>query len=789
MSTFTIEEAKRVAEAMEKQGATQAEVQEAIDHFKKVGSPFAQSAQDPKKDVGLFQGTVQAIAKPFLKTASSVATIVGAPLAGMLGADAERIAQVAEEGIDYGFFGKATSFGTQFLDEELSGGQKVKRAGMELAGNLAEIASYGLAPLKAIKGAGFFETAFKAGAPFSAAFGVGKGLQAGGEGKGAGEAVLEGVGGYLGSSLGYGIFGKGAQLMGTWGARALQSPAIQASGKAIQSLAEKVWTAMPESFKAKGFEMADALINSSTRRAVNALKAEYGQTHKQAVGAWIDATSPNVNNPDLALSSFQRSLSSEIGGMFRKSSSLYDDFKAANPISESVADWGGTNKAIDDIPKNSNLKYFFTGLKQSLSKPTSPRQILSTYEQLMSDLQKVETNEEKTAIREVANSLYSDMRKILEKKDPTLLNKWDEAYQSWKKATDIYESNPMKQLKTTGDVDTIVDKMATKSLTRGEQQTIYNAMKSNPAPVRELVVSSLLRKAQGMEPKEGAKLIRDFLDSWDFKIGGDEVNGFLDPKQALYLDDLASYMEEGFDEFLSGMRKTVGIKDDVTKKLSEEKAQINLAELVDKGDFESISRNWDKITKNQEFTEAIKLLKPDERKLIGGSLWRKMFEENTPLITINENGSVNFEHFANSFKEAFAQMKKVGGGKKADLLEDLYSKSQINDLFKAEKMLKGYENIKELPKGDVKSFVHGVLGVVYSTFGAKYIGAIMRHGVEAVSQPTRREFYRAVDKLIEEGLLNKNLRIKVGDILRLLELPAGALGGQGGSAGADAVVK
>ena len=761
---------------MNAQGASQEEIQRAITTR---ASSSASPSPTGENKVGWKQQLTRDIAKPFLKTATSAAFAIRGGLGDY---DPEKMAKAAEEGVDYGFFGKVKPFGSQFLEEDTTVGDQAKRAGLEIAGNMAEIASYGMAPLHGLKGAGFWSTAIKGAAPFSATFGLGKGLQAAGEGKGAGEATLEGAGAYLGSALGYGFMGKGAQLMGRWGARAIQQPGVKAAGKAIMNLAEKVWTAMPESFQTKGAEFVSSIINASTRRATSALKSEYAQTHKQAVNAWIEATSPNVANPDLALGEFQRSLSSEIGGMFRKSASLYDDFKAADPISETASDWFSTNKAIDSIPKNNPLSYYFTALKQSLGKPNSPRQILSTYEQLMSDITKAQTNEEKTVIREVANSLYADMRKIMTSKNildsegNPLVNKWDEAYQSWKKASDTYESSPLNQLKTTGDVDTIVDKMATKSLTRSEQNTLFNAMQDNPEPIRELVISSLLRKTQGMEPQEGAKLIRNFLDGWDFKVGGDDVNGFLDPKQAAYLDDLASYMEENFTDFLGGMRKTVGVADEVTPKLAEEQAKLNIAELVDKGDFEGIATNWSKISGTDDFAGALKLLSPEEKKVVGLSLWRNMFDEKLPLITTNADGTLNLETFAKAFKESFAELNRIGGGKKTSVLKDLYSKEQLDDFFKANKMLETYGDVSQIPKGAMKSMFNSILAVMYSIAGHQPMAA--KQAGQAFAQPSKKEFYTAMDSLIEAGLVKKNWQLNVSDVLQLLEMPAGAAGGQ-----------
>lgn len=773
------ENIKALVDSMNKQGASQDEIQRAIDTMS------SQSQTEIKED-GFTKGVIKAVANPFLKAGATIGAGIDVATSYLPGGETpDQSRQQAMEGYNIPYFGNIKPFGAEAFKElesgDISKGTFLKRVGLETAGNMAEIATWGYAPLKAIKGAGFFETAFKTGFKPSLMFGTAKALQAGGEGKEGTNVAIEGIGGFLGSSLGYGITGKAAQFIGNWGSKALQSEAVKVAGEGIKSFAEKVWTAMPKSFQKAGFNMADTIINKSTRRAVNALKSEYSTVHKQAVDSMIDSTIPNVNRPDLVLGEFQRNLSSEIGSMFRKSTSLYDEFKAANPITTSASDWSITNSVINKLSKipNSNANYFGIGLKQSLNKPTSPRQVLSMYEQLMSDVQTATSNEEKTAIRELAQGLYSDMRGILEKNDKTLLNKWDEAYQSWKSAVDVYESNPLNQLKSTGEVDTIVDKMTSKALTRKEQQIIYDAMKNNPEPVRNLIVGSLLRKAKSVSPEEGSKLIQDFLDSWDFQVGNDTVNGFLHPNQVAYLDDLSNYMSQNFDDFTNGMRNTIGVSEETTQKLTEQKAKMNIAELVDKGNFEEIATNWSKISGKEDFAEALKTLTPSERKVVGLSIFRKMYDENTPLITLNPDGTTNLDTIVNSFKGAFSELQRVGGGKKSDLLNQLYSKEQVNDLFKANDLIQTYKDVKNIPMGDAKTILHAIVGSIYATFGRKYVGAATRHLGEAVQEPaSKKQFIQAINKLIDDDMLKKNKAINLSDLIQSIQKQSGIITGE-----------
>lgn len=782
------EQIKQLVDAMNEQGASQEEIQRAISSMGSGTNP----EESPEK-----KGIIQEIAEPFLKIPTTVAAGFGRAIAGasaaimpggMTGKEAaNRAQQEAIKGLDYGFFGNVKPIGAEQLDRfnsgDISGAEYAKLAALEYSGTMAEVASYGVAPLKAVKGAGFFQTAFKQGGKFSAMFGAGKALQAAGEGKSGADAALEGAGAFLGSALGYGITGKAASFIGNWGARALQSEAVRMAGGQIRNLAEKVWTALPEAFQKVGADLVDNVVNSSTRRSLNALRSEYAQVHTDATRAFIDDAIPNVDRPDLQLGQFQRSLSAEMGSNFRRTNKLYDDFKAAEPITDSIGQWTNSSTVLQKgMGKNINpeISYLFRGIQESLKKPTSPRMVLSTWESLMSLVPKV-TNEEKVIVRDAADALYRDMRNILQTKDKSLLNTWDEAYQSWKRSVDIYESNPLNQLKSTGDVDTIVDKMASKTLTRAEQDTILSAMKSDPESIRQLFVGSLLRKAKDLPPNEGAKLVRNFLDSWDFKSStGDVSNVFLDPKQAKYLDDLSNYMDENFNDFVLGMREATGLAGEKAGDLAEKKAQLAIGDLVDKGDFEGIAQNWLKISGTDDFSKALETLSPEERRVVGLSLFRKVYDEKLPLIQLNKDGTLNVSAFADAFKGAMTEIDRMGGAKKSNkLLKQLYTDEQITDMLAAKKMVDTLKDVQELPVGSAKKLMHGVIALFYSTLGQKYIGATARHTGEAVTAPSAKEFYQGIDTLIDQGLLKNNFKMTVGDFLDALRIPSGAAGGTG----------
>lgn len=782
---------QKIIEA-DKRGATKEEMEQLksfyTDALKSQGSAAKGAKESPlsQKDIPFFPDTLaRDVARPFLGAFASVANLTKA--------GTDDFDRVRREGMNFGYFGNVKPLGAEF--DVTKGLKENIRPLAEATGRVAEMASYGFAPLKGIKGAGFFDAAFKQGAPFSVAFGAGKGLQKYGEeadesGKRAtaGEAALAGAGAYLGSSLGYGITAKGAQLIGHFGARALQQPAVKAAGEQIRSLAEKVWSAMPDSFQQQGFKMADAILNASTRRKVAALESEYLRTHGESVSSWIRSVAPDVGDPELSLASFQRKLKESIGRRYRDSEALYNDVKAAEPLTSSVERWTNSvskiDSAISALPF-SNAKFELMGIRDMLKKQITPRQILDANFDLLDKAATAETREEAKMFREVADSLFSDMRRILEVDSPAILDTWDRAYQRWLQAGQIYESPVISGLKTAGSVEKIIDDSLLNKLDTSERGLILESIADDPEPFRELIISSLLSKAEREGPEKGAKTIQDFLSSWERNVDGKVVNELLSPDQAALLDDLSNYMGENFGDFVSGMRKAIGMDDEAVRALSEQRSTLDIAKMVDDGDFEAIAKHWVDMSGKDEFAQALSVLSPEEKRVVGLTIWRDLFNDELPVFRLNDDGTINAENLAEAFRKGFQELNKLGGSKKSIELPDgtkstieemLYSKEQIESMKEAEKMISTLENVRKLPVGEFKRIMHAGLAFIYGSLGGKYIGATARHAAEAAA-PTPKAFYEAVNSLVDSALLKKNGMLKMEDVLRSLVPFTGAVGG------------
>jgi len=475
------------------------------------GSVSTPSQGDIQEKPGFVQGLAQDIASPFLKSIATVSAAGARTISGIVGGKelADRARQAAiEQGVDFGYFGHnvkpigAESF-KQYESGDISGGETAKRMSLEAAGTLGEMGSYFIAPLEGIRGTGFLKTMAKS-IPFATAFGLSKGLQAGGEGKGFGESTLEGGLTTLSTALGYGLLGKASSFVAAQGAKALQSEAFRAAGKALGDLTEKVWNVMPQAFQDTATKWTDNLVNTSFRRSYQALKSEFDSAWKKATNGAIESITPFVDNPELTTAKFQRDLSSKMGLKFQESSALYDKVKTDPTVISNMS--SASTKAqdlISKMPETEGLTWELNP-KNKAPLPMTMGKIIDLWQGAMQFLPKANP-EQKVAIRDFASSLYSDARKVLEKENPDLLNQWDSAYQSWKGATNIYESGPLTQLKSVGDADTFIDKSLAKGLTRPEQEVFLESIKGNEEPVQNLFINSVLRKAKiANTPEEGA---------------------------------------------------------------------------------------------------------------------------------------------------------------------------------------------------------------------------------------------------------------------------------------------
>lgn len=780
---------KQAYSDMDAKGIPEAQRQPLIE---KLANDFnaSQGGGTPEQKPGFVQGTIQAIAKPFLKipaTAIADAKSIGTRLSGGSKEDAIN----AHTDTDFGYLGKVSP-----LDAAVAEGAKkgdinsgIVPTALETAGTAAEIGSYFMAPLRA--GAGFWNTA-KASIPFATTFGAGKGLEAAGDGKGAVDATIEGVGSGVGAAAGYGLLKGATGLISNWGARALQEPAVQAAGSWMKDFAEKTFAALPEAFQNAPGNLAD-MANSTTRRTVAALKTEFDKNFGTAKNAMIDSLVPEVKNPDLALGKYQRSLAENMGNMFRKANTLYDDVKADHTTIDSFKvagdaldkaktmapqelippkagaspeEWSAFvagNKAKGDSLAQGATDAFSNWTKNMANvtkQPLTLKQVMSLWQESMGSLLGA-SNDEKVVIRDFASGLYTDARSVLEKKNPELLDQWDGAYQQWKKAGDIYSSGPLNHLKSVGDIDTFVDSMIDKPMTRPEKDTFMQSLGDSKGAVQDLFVNSVLGKAKTLPPDEASKFVTKFLDNYD---------DMLNPQQAKMLDDMFHFMSGNFDQFVLGMRQAQGLTDQAAGDLLQSQTHLDLLKTVNDGRLDQIADRYIKMADSPELEKTLGAFSPEEKNVIGLSITKGLFDANLPVAALNQNGTYKVApEFASTLIDTYAKISE----NKA--LQKILSPEQLSSLKQAANFAEKAENLNEVPPAGYHRLMNGLISVFY--FARGWMPGGVRNAVEAASSAGEKTllYYKAVQDLLDEGALKPNARIMIGDLMNKLLPGAGAV--------------
>jgi len=769
---------------MSDNNAPQADLQKVIDIFNSQKQP----EQKPLTDIPFFPDTIlRDSLKPVVRAGVTVAGGIATGVAGLFGGEeaAGQARQSAVEGLDVPYFGKTRPFGAGAYDEmqagNIGGGEFATRAGLDAAGSAAEMYSYTMAPLKI--GRGFWNT-IKEALPMALTFGAAKTGQAAGEGKGAIDSTLEGAGNALGVTAGFGLLKGGANLFANYGARALQSPAIKQAGSWAKGFAEKVWNALPDSFQEKAITGLDNMVNSQTKRTYSLLETEFNKEWKKTANSAIDALTPNINNKDLSYAKFSRSLTETMGNMFRSSNALYDDVKADSTRIDLGADGFATKslekisvpditkfkpgtpeykEAVSKIMKGGSsdlLSDFSREMEPVVKQPLTLRQIMATWERAMSYIGDA-TNEEKVIIRDFANGLYSDARKVLEATKNPLVNDWDLAYNSWKKASTVYDSGVLNEMRNSGYVSSVVDKMAGK-MDDVEKGVFLNSIKDNEPAVRELIINELLGKVKGMPNKEGAELIQKVVNQWDDGTG---VSKLFTKEQAKYLDDISSFMDGNFSDFIEGMKRSQGLSGVSTEKAAElldSQSKIDVSKLVTEGRFDEIADKFFALGKKDDanLVKIVSEFTPEEKQVVGLSIAKDMFKEELPLVALNKDGTYNVgQEFADAMVNTWSKIKD----NKA--LNQVMTEEQMQGLKNAAEYAQTLKNVTNVPDSGVKRILHGVTSLLY--FAKGWLPGGISHAISAASSQVEKTklYYDAIDKLLEEGL-KKNNAIKVGDFLK-----------------------
>ena len=205
--------------------------------------------------------------------------------------------------------------------------------------------------------------------------------------------------------------------------------------------------------------------------------------------------------------------------------------------------------------------------------------------------------------------------------------------------------------------------------------------------------------------------------------------------------------------------------------VSKQAKKLDIASLVDKGDFDSIYKNFNEIRNTGDFKTLIENLAPEEKRVVGLSIMKDIFSEATPLITKNTDGTVNMTKMASVVKKILADVDKLGGTNKAGLADELFTPAQLEIFDKLTPLVEDAE-LASAPISKFKAMVHGIIASLWLSKGSVAGGAA--HATSAVNAYKESgEAVKAVLKLVKEGVTDKNWQLKVGDIINTLAVPVG----------------
>lgn len=755
-------------DAMQKQGASDKDIQGWLDTLPKSGADSSGSGGGFMNTVGgLAKDAATAVARPFVKVGSTIES---------------GLAQTAAAG--FSAIG-ANGVGQQFQSQANAVAPNVAKNPVDFAGNALEAASYGIAPLKGV-GGGFWG-AVKAIQPVAAGFGGAKALESAGQGDSLGDAALKGAGTYAGVTATAGLLGYGADLIKGWGAKLMQNTAVQQSMNYLKDFADNTFTALPEAFQ-KDFTSVEDLGNKNAARTAAALREEFNTGFGAAKNSIIDAAIPNVDKPEIATAQFNHAISDSMGKYFQKSNSLYEDVKAdattidkfttANdalermpappqlPDRPNAADVQAYQRAAEKI--SPHVQTFLEESKETIKQPMNLRQIMALWQDTLSQLPNA-NNEEKVGLRNFASGLYADAKTTLSKTNPELLNDWEAAWSKWGDASRLWDSPVLNELKQPGNLDNYIAKISSGTLTPLEQDTIAKAI-SDPGmkgSTQDLLVSALMRQAKLQPPQEAAKTVNNFLDKF-----GDT---FLKPDARAMLGKMASFFDSNFDQFVSGMRNQLpGLATDAADKLSTQQGQIDAFDAVSGKGIDQIVSQIGKIKDSPDFEKIVGAMNPEEKQAVGLAVTKDFFDKNMPLATQLPDGKFQVEKgFADNILKTWEMLSNNKGLQEAvgpDVVSAFKDGARV-----AENL--GDASYVDDAKGMGKLY-HAVVASVYLQRG--WLPGALSNSLNVLkSAAGTGARFSSIEDLVDNGLIKPGTVFKIGDVLNHLStLAAKGAGGE-----------
>lgn len=715
-------EIQSIVSQLKSKGAKDNEIKIVLQDYvdsKSQAAPTVSPRNTTGGDIPFFPDTLaKDIAKPFTKTAASLATTGAMGVAGLIGGKdaAQQVGQQAfEQGVPLPYFGDVKPIGADSVNQFTQGKRSAVGAGVgvlaDLAGTAFEGASYAYAPLKLAAPAGGVSAvlksigpkqllqAAKAVSPFAAPFAIGRGLQdysqaEGGQGDKIEEGLKEAATAYGATALGFSVLNGGGAMLSHYGAKLLKNPVVKAFS---EKLADELTLARDWVSTSSRQKLGEAF----DYEAIN-FKNRFEDTVTGLSDAVMETFHTKVPNPQEILQGIRTKMVEYIGQNYRARNELFDKvlgdsdltIKSAEPfkgVLSSVDSWvnDATMSAVktgglEDESINMVVKYLDRAKRENLTLRDAYRLYNEGSNYLTTN------NEANQRIYEIQRGLMANMSENIKVSKPELMPQWDQARDFAMNVKQNVDTEFASKITSAPKINNLVDNMLTGGNPADNREAMAELQKAFPEAqdkeiLSQMFFNSVIDKAKLFTtPSERAKVI-DGAIQWANAAGKNSLlnEGHLNQLQQVsrlvntnFSDAIVNAQnmgEAGGEAFIPQMKQAV-------EQLTKNNFISKMASKTE--NFRNYSRLGEEIsgiTSVEELNAILSLVEGDAEltSTIGKEIVRGIASRNNSMI-VSGSGKVNEEAFKKQMTGILADLNKIGGSNKEEIFKKLFGNTKVN---------------------------------------------------------------------------------------------------------------
>lgn len=809
-------------------GASKEDMEKFAEYYRVLKAEQSKTlGNDVKQDVGGFQGVVQEMAKPFLKTTAAVSMAAGVPIARLLGAKEEDIQKTVVNGIDYGYFGTVHPAGSQvWTDEAIAtqpGTKERAKVGLQVLGDITgtalETVSYAFSPLKTGAPTSFFKTVLnpktlKTVAPFAAPFAIGKGLQIASEEDGSiSQGIVEGLGSYAGAAIGFNLLNGGGVLLSNWGARAMKNPVVKALSEKLTDFASKARDWVSASSRQK---LGEALDFGTVQ-----FKQEVDNTILGLSDEIMRSYRVNTPNQQQLFQGTQNSMRTYIGQQYKVKEDLFSNFlgdetvkvsetnfldeainKAKNLLKIKGGDTSiptGSKLSAEEYRKFANIQAiqesdesigliqgYINGLEQMKQKGGfSMRDGYNLYGAADDYISK--NDGANKVIRDMAFAVFDDMESAIAKQNPRLQPQWQAARDYARQISQNIDTTYANRLTSAASINNFVDDMLSgRAPARETMKGFVNAFKTQEEKqiMSQMFFNEILDEAMvRTSPNEKAEVINGAI-KWLAKYGDDSI---MQPGHISQLQNVSDIVNTRFSDFLVNAQKLgqgggTQMVDKINSAIEKQVAYNFLNRLSTKTngfrDYSMLGENISKITSVEELNAILSVVDdPEISSIIGKEIVRGIAERNSSIIA--PTGKITEDTIRGQVSGIFKDLNRIGGSNKREIFNKLFGNTEVKFttgqtqklseyLLESSEILNSLGRVEGMTGTTLLKAAHLTAGLLYGFTGRMVPGTyhLSQFARASASSTKTVDLIGLMTQLSNDGyLLKPNMRKRLGDFM------------------------